>query len=220
MTQVKPENLIEFVRTKGTLQLTTEKQGKPFTVRLNEEDLEITPHSTHKIRAHELKWLRRVCDKFSHTNSFRPTDYSKLTVNASYTLAIIRAYLDETSLTGNQEPLPVHFYESRLAAKIKKSTKDSPEVRRARLARASKIPPTRLAVTRIYLRNADVAVEVLLRANGFCEECKNQAPFPRKSDGTPYLEVHHRQPLAEGGEDTVVNAIALCPNCHRKAHHG
>nr|WP_275041241.1 HNH endonuclease signature motif containing protein [Halomonas meridiana] len=48
----------------------------------------------------------------------------------------------------------------------------------------------------------------------------NLAPFNRKSDGSPYLEVHHRKPLAEGGDDTVANAIALCPNCHRAAHYG
>jgi len=34
------------------------------------------------------------------------------------------------------------------------------------------------------------------------------------------LEVHHKVPLAEGGDDTVENAIALCPNCHRHAHYG
>ena len=69
------------------------------------------------------------------------------------------------------------------------------------------------------MRNPDVVVEALLRANGVCERCKKPAPFARRSDGTPYLEVHHRIPLAVGGEDTVENAIALCPNCHRAAHY-
>ena len=41
-----------------------------------------------------------------------------------------------------------------------------------------------------------------------------------QAGGTPYLEVHHRVPLAENGEDTVKNAVAICPNCHRKAHDG
>ncbi|WP_442967956.1 HNH endonuclease [Rheinheimera sp.] len=36
----------------------------------------------------------------------------------------------------------------------------------------------------------------------------------------PYLEVHHRIPLAEKGEDTLENAIELCPNCHIQAHFG
>jgi 5-methylcytosine-specific restriction protein A len=39
-------------------------------------------------------------------------------------------------------------------------------------------------------------------------------------DGTPYLEVHHVKWLALGGSDTVSNAVALCPNCHRLMHHG
>ncbi|MGE8574311.1 MAG: HNH endonuclease signature motif containing protein [Burkholderia contaminans] len=26
--------------------------------------------------------------------------------------------------------------------------------------------------------------------------------------------------LADGGEDTTENAVAVCPNCHRRAHCG
>ena len=47
-----------------------------------------------------------------------------------------------------------------------------------------------------------------------------KAPFNRDSNDTEYLEVHHKLPLAENGDDTVENAIALCPNCHRHAHYG
>ena len=71
-----------------------------------------------------------------------------------------------------------------------------------------------------YKRNADVIVEVLIRAKGSCEQCKSKAPFSKKSDGTPYLEVHHKVQLSNGGDDTVENAIALCPNCHRERHYG
>jgi 5-methylcytosine-specific restriction endonuclease McrA len=39
-------------------------------------------------------------------------------------------------------------------------------------------------------------------------------------DGAYYLEVHHIIPLSENGEDSVDNAIALCPNCHRQEHYG
>ena len=93
-------------------------------------------------------------------------------------------------------------------------------VRLKRLANAPAIPP-RVAVTAyVFARNADVVAEVLARAEGVCEGCRTPAPFQRRSDGTPYLEVHHRRQLANGGEDVVENAVALCPNCHRKAHHG
>jgi 5-methylcytosine-specific restriction enzyme A len=81
--------------------------------------------------------------------------------------------------------------------------------------------PERVQIVSIgYRRNADVIVAVLNRADGFCELCRNPAPFTRRADETPYLEVHHRVPPAEGGEDSVENALALCPNCHREAHYG
>ncbi|MED4780953.1 NUDIX domain-containing protein [Brevibacillus choshinensis] len=89
-----------------------------------------------------------------------------------------------------------------------------------RLQIAPKKPDTVTVVSTAYKRNPDVIIEVLNRANGVCEDCKKPSPFLRKNDLTPYLEVHHVIPLAEGGDDTVENAKALCPNCHRQAHHG
>lgn len=89
-----------------------------------------------------------------------------------------------------------------------------------RLASASKVPPKVQVISVGYRRNPDVIVTVLRRAKGHCEECSNPAPFNRRSDGSPYLEVHHSIPLSEGGEDTVENAMAVCPNCHREAHYG
>ena len=70
----------------------------------------------------------------------------------------------------------------------------------------------------VFVRSPEVAAYILLRANGRCEACGSAAPFMR-TDGTPYLEVHHVTPLAEGGADTVDNTMALCPTCHRRAHH-
>lgn len=69
-----------------------------------------------------------------------------------------------------------------------------------------------------YVRDPNVIVWVLEAANGRCEVCEQPAPFARE-DGGPYLEVHHVRPLAEGGPDTVDNAVASCPNCHRRLHY-
>jgi predicted HNH restriction endonuclease len=96
----------------------------------------------------------------------------------------------------------------------------SPEARRARLKNSSGKPLVRTVVMTIFNRNPDVVAEVLYRASGRCERCGSQAPFSRRSDGQPYLEVHHKFQLAHGGDDIVENAEALCPNCHRRAHHG
>lgn len=46
-------------------------------------------------------------------------------------------------------------------------------------------------------------------AKDICERYGATAPFIRASDRTQYLEVHHKKRLADGGEDTVENAIAL-----------
>jgi 5-methylcytosine-specific restriction protein A len=107
-----------------------------------------------------------------------------------------------------------------LANQIRKAALDDPAARQARLSRASAKPRTFMRLVRDYMRNPDVIAEVLVRAGGVCEVCGNPAPFRRRADGSPYLEVHHKIRLADGGDDTVENAIALCPNCHRQQHYG
>ena len=67
-------------------------------------------------------------------------------------------------------------------------------------------------------RSVLVAKIVKLTANGFCQLCGNSAPFI-SSTGEPYLETHHIKPLSDGGEDSPQNAVAVCPNCHRKLHN-
>jgi 5-methylcytosine-specific restriction enzyme A len=68
-----------------------------------------------------------------------------------------------------------------------------------------------------FLRDPNIIGWVLEAACGICEVCSGPAPF-LKEDGEPYLEVHHVRWLSEGGPDTTDNAIACCPNCHRKLH--
>ena len=117
-------------------------------------------------------------------------------------------------------PIVLTLQESAFNASVRKALSDSPTKRQARLQTAAKVPIKVKAVTEIYLRNADVVAEVLLRAAGVCERCGSPAPFTRKRDGSAYLEVHHKTQLANGGEDTVANGVALCPNCHRELHYG
>lgn len=103
---------------------------------------------------------------------------------------------------------------------VAKSIGDPRDVRLARIAAANPVPKEVAVASRTFVRNPDVAAEVLLRSRGNCEQCGQRAPFLRKANNKPYLEVHHRTPLAEGGHDTIENALALCPNCHREAHFG
>jgi len=113
-----------------------------------------------------------------------------------------------------------YYTERVLTAEIADACQSDRNSRLERLKIASKLPRKFRSVAIAYDRNPDVIAEVLYRAAGSCEGCHQPAPFKRRTDNTPYLEVHHRVQLANNGEDTVENAVALCPNCHRKRHHG
>lgn len=67
------------------------------------------------------------------------------------------------------------------------------------------------------VRDPYIAEYAKKRAKGICQLCGDTAPFTDKK-GMPYLESHHVIWLANGGEDSIENTVALCPNCHRKMH--
>ncbi|WP_260579418.1 HNH endonuclease [Vreelandella populi] len=86
--------------------------------------------------------------------------------------------------------------------------------------RAEKSPAqvgSRIGQTTVIPRSPYIAAYAKRRANGHCELCKQPAPFETKK-GEPYLECHHIEWLAKGGDDSIENTVALCPNCHRKMH--
>jgi 5-methylcytosine-specific restriction protein A len=123
----------------------------------------------------------------------------------------------EASLPG---ALSQQVHASKFEVAVADAKRDSSVARQARLANALKKPEQVQATCTVYRRNQDVVAEVLLRAKGMCEVCGKPAPFKRRTDDSPYLEVHHKVQLAHGGDDTVENALAVCPNCHRQAHCG
>jgi hypothetical protein len=81
-------------------------------------------------------------------------------------------------------------------------------------------PNAQNTATRTYERSPLVVAIAKLRAGHRCEvpDCKHLA-FPC-ADGTPYIEVHHIEPLSEGGEDALENVACLCAAHHREIHVG
>ena len=75
----------------------------------------------------------------------------------------------------------------------------------------------RLTSSGSFIRDQYVKEYAKKRANGICQLCNQPAPFI-DLDGKPYLEVHHVIWLSDGGDDSIENVVALCPNCHRKMH--
>lgn len=118
------------------------------------------------------------------------------------------------------EPPTAATVEAAFSLAVKNSLHGSRQGRLQRIAVASRKPTSMVVMSTVFVRNPDVVAEALVRAGGKCEACNEDAPFLRARDGTPYLEVHHKVPLAAGGDDTLENAEALCPNCHRRAHYG
>ena len=83
--------------------------------------------------------------------------------------------------------------------------------------KGSRKPGKRPTRSNYFQRDENIILYSLLRAKGICELCEEPAPFV-KSDGEGFLEVHHIQHLANNGDDSIENTVALCPNCHRKMH--
>jgi len=88
---------------------------------------------------------------------------------------------------------------------------------RKRAQASSANPPRRASQSERIIRNEAVAAYVKKAAMGHCDLCGAKAPFIGR-DKQPFLECHHVKHLANGGEDTIENAVALCPNCHRMMH--
>lgn len=79
-------------------------------------------------------------------------------------------------------------------------------------------PYSKSVILNQFARNEYIREYAKIRANGFCELCEAPAPF-QDIYGKPFLETHHVVFLSKGGEDSIDNVVALCPNCHRKIHN-
>lgn len=101
--------------------------------------------------------------------------------------------------------------------KERKAHKLSNDELRRRAENAPTQVGSRIGQTTVIPRSPYIAAFAKRRANGYCELCKQAAPFKTKKN-EPYLECHHIEWLAKGGEDSIENTVALCPNCHRKMH--
>ena len=101
--------------------------------------------------------------------------------------------------------------------RVRKAKKLSDENLRERAEKGRKKPSTYQQSATQYERSIWVAEYAKRLAKGICQLCLKPAPF-ENAKGVPYLETHHMVWLVKGGEDTIANTVALCPNCHKKMH--
>ncbi|WP_304183364.1 HNH endonuclease [Pseudoalteromonas prydzensis] len=118
---------------------------------------------------------------------------------------------------GELSPIDKNHLNRVFETKTKKAKRLNDEEIKRRAKNARKNVGSRKAIIQQHERNPWVAEHAKRLAKGYCMLCDQPAPFKNKA-GEPYLETHHIIWLAKGGEDTIANTVALCPNCHRKMH--
>ena len=120
--------------------------------------------------------------------------------------------------SGSQVPTELSYMDNLQESQKKKCKKYSIEELRNIIKNSkNKLPAERRVISTHYERNQYIVECTKKLAKGFCDLCNKQAPFKNKKK-EHYLEVHHINWLSKGGEDSMRNVAALCPNCHKKLH--
>jgi hypothetical protein len=81
-------------------------------------------------------------------------------------------------------------------------------------------PNVKTAASRSFERKPLVAALAKVRSQFRCEAPNCPHPVFLDRSGNFYCEVHHIEPLGEGGDDSADNAVCLCAAHHREAHFG
>lgn len=156
-------------------------------------------------RAHVRYIGQFICSGFH--NRMAPTKDGGARQTIVFELIPIEEFADSDNDHGRHSTLSADNPEKSLGELRELAIRDSAEMRDA---------IERKALSR--KRSDAVKQYVLKRAMGICEGCKRPAPFITP-DGNPYLEPHHIRRLSDGGPDHPRWVVAVCANCHRRAHH-
>lgn len=129
---------------------------------------------------------------------------------------MIMALLKASSVSGRS-----YEYVEYASEEVQVDLIDSFQLLRDRAIRlSSDIVLSKVRETSNRARNTIIKLYAQTRSRGFCEACDEPAPFIRKNNGQPYLEVHHIQELSKDGPDSPENVAAICPNCHARVTYG
>jgi 5-methylcytosine-specific restriction protein A len=182
-----------------------EANGEPFVKKGYYEDLAKTFGRTEKAYEYRMQNISYIYSLMGRrwVSGLKPA--KNVGANVAEQLEQLIAKVE------GQKFEPIAGFQRKVSKLIEKPTGEKPT--------GSKKPGTTTSSVTQYNRDPAVTAWVLQEAGGQCESCGGGAPFLRE-DGTPFLEVHHVRRLADGGPDTIENAIAICPNCHREFHYG
>lgn len=79
--------------------------------------------------------------------------------------------------------------------------------------------------TETFLRSQQVRKKALIDASFSCEIDNSHSTFTSRVTKQQFMESHHLIPVGHQDRfgnnlDVTANIVSLCPNCHRKIHHG
>ena len=118
------------------------------------------------------------------------------------------------------EDVPAQDFEREVAKLTSLSLADLGARLGAVAGAANTLPAVSVTRTQRFKRDPVIAAYAKVRGAFRCEVPGCAHPVFEGRDGRPYTEVHHIEPLAEGGADTLANVASLCPAHHREVHHG
>lgn len=206
--------LLKFAKKNAGGFFPTVARGHPFMVDVVDDKIVCYPESGIDVWLSPSVQLKR----FNETNSLRTCDYPSETFSNSYFVGLVAAMIRRT------KRIPQSRRPSRQSRPLLLSPRFDREVRRLRQRAAltppegNASPPKKEIATLQVCRDPAVKAWVLKSSKGECASCRNPAPF-NDDYNLPFLEVHHVIPLGENGPDTISNAVALCPDCHRAFHY-
>jgi len=141
--------------------------------------------------------------------------FNEMLTEFEYPEEVKIVFLDDDYRFRNCGDKMILIYYGDINEKFEKNCSD--EELRERALHYSQSGQVRTRNTSAYIRNRYISAYAKRRAGGICQLCGRPAPFEDRN-GEPYLEAHHIKWLADGGEDSIYNVVALCPNCHKKMH--
>ncbi|MFH1584487.1 MAG: HNH endonuclease [Actinomycetota bacterium] len=117
-------------------------------------------------------------------------------------------FSDEQNACSNEEKIKV-----RMASLIRDAKQVDLLFRE--LLSESFLPIKKEVTTTSYKRDVRFPWILKEKYNYTCQVCGINIKLPNNKK---YIESHHIIPLSEGGKDTLLNMISVCPNCHKKFH--
>jgi len=181
--------LVAFARNHQGPTLPTLGGRRSFALQVSDDAFTYTPVTTRKSRRQEFVHANRVFERYLETGSLKTSDYTDLTVNSSYLLALIKAYSEKAwPLTPNTKEGELHVLEGLIKE-------------RKILSRS---------------RNRQLADRCKERDNYTCKGCGFSTKIHGRSvvECHHILPLHE----SDGVVTDLNDLITTCSTCHRLVH--